>query len=225
MFKTFPIIFALSTLSLLSASEQLVVVLSPEINATTASMQRYEKQNIWVKTGEKIPVILGRSGLGYVNHKIPLKNEGDGRSPAGLFSITSIFGYDEHPNSGMPYYHADEKLICVDDVEDSRYNTFALLDPLNPPKSFELMHRNDEVYRNGAVIGYNAKGEKGRGSCIFIHLNHSDHRPTSGCTAMDETPLKEMIRWLDPKKNPRILQIPLSDCAEYQKEFVGIKCE
>jgi D-alanyl-D-alanine dipeptidase len=225
MFKTIPIFLMSFLLSTLSASEQLVVVLSPELNATVASMQRYEQGIKWVKIGDKMPVVLGRSGLGYAHDKIPLKNEGDGHSPAGIFPISSTFGYSEIPNSAMSYYHADEKLICIDDVNDSRYNMFALLDPSNPPKSFETMRRNDEVYRNGAVIGYNVTGEKGRGSCIFIHLNHSDHRPTSGCTAMEEGPLKELLEWLDPKKNPQILQIPMSDCAEYQKEFQGVECE
>ncbi|MDD5159281.1 MAG: L,D-transpeptidase family protein [Sulfuricurvum sp.] len=225
MLKTIPILLTSFVLSTLSASEQLVIVLSPELNATVASMQRYEMKNQWVKIGHKIPVILGRSGLGYLRDKMPLKNEGDGRSPAGMFPITSTFGYSEIPNSAMPYYHADEKLICIDDVEDSRYNMFALLDSSTLPKSFEAMRRNDEVYRNGAVIGYNIMGEKGRGSCIFIHLNHSDHRPTSGCTAMDEAPLIELLKWLDPAKKPHILQIPIKDCAEYQKEFAGIECE
>ncbi|HZF71200.1 L,D-transpeptidase family protein [Sulfuricurvum sp.] len=225
MLKTIPIFFSSFLFFTLHASEQLIVVLSPELNSSAATMQRYEKHTAWEKIGEKIPVTLGRSGLGYASGKTPLKNEGDGRSPAGVFRISSAFGYDEHPNGLMPYYYADDKLICVDDVEDSRYNTFAFLDPRNLPKSFETMRRNDEVYRNGAVIGYNTAGEKGRGSCIFIHLNHSDHRPTSGCTAMEEAPLKELIGWLDPQKNPQILQIPMSDCAEYQKEFEGIKCE
>ncbi|MDD2368917.1 MAG: L,D-transpeptidase family protein [Sulfuricurvum sp.] len=225
MLKTIPTLFASFLFLTLHASEQLLVVISPELNSTAASMQRYEKHTLWEKIGEKIPVTLGRSGLGYASDKIPLKNEGDGRSPAGVFSISSTFGYDVRPNGLMPYYHADEKLICIDDVEDPRYNTFAFLDPDNPPKSFEMMRRNDEVYRNGAVIGYNTAGDKGRGSCIFIHLNHSDHRPTSGCTAMEEESLKELLKWLDPNKKPQILQIPMRDCADYQKEFEGIKCE
>ncbi|MDD5052388.1 MAG: L,D-transpeptidase family protein [Sulfuricurvum sp.] len=225
MFKTISSFLIFSLLSCAIASEQLVVVLSPELNATAAVMQRYIKETKWEKVGEKFSVTLGRNGLGYVVEKNPLKNEGDGRSPAGIFPILSTFGYDEHPNSLMPYYHADEKLICIDDVNDTRYNTFAQLNPLYPPKSFEMMHRNDEVYRNGAVIGYNLMGEKGRGSCIFIHLNHPDYRPTSGCTAMEESSLKVLLKWLDPKKSPQILQIPKNECLNYQKEFKGIECE
>lgn len=225
MFKIITLLSLSLGLSSLIASEQLIVVLSAELNATNGTMQRYEKEKVWRKIGEEIPVVLGRNGLGYSDQKNPLKKEGDGRSPAGVFPISSTFGYDEHPNSAMPYHYADEKLICVDDIEDERYNTFALLDPLTPPKSFENMRRSDDVYRNGAVIGYNTSGEKGRGSCIFIHLNHSDHRPTSGCTAMDEAPLIELLHWLDPQKNPQILQIPKSECENYQKELEGITCE
>ncbi|MFH0710541.1 MAG: hypothetical protein V2A75_10045 [Pseudomonadota bacterium] len=206
-------------------SQQLVVVVSPELNSTHGILQRYEKEGTWSKIGEGIRVTLGRNGLGWAQERQPQKNEGDGRSPAGVFEIGSTFGYGLETNSSMPYLYADENLICVDDVNDRFYNKMTLLNPLNPPKSFENMHRSDELYRYGAVIEHNRLGEKGRGSCIFFHLNRLDYRPTSGCTAMDEKPLLEMLRWLDPIKNPKLLQIPKSDCKEYQKEFAGIECQ
>lgn len=214
-----------STFSFLSASEQLIVVIAEDMNRSEGLLQRYTKEILWQKNGSSIPVILGRNGLGYAQGGEPLKQEGDGRTPAGVFSISSTFGYSEIPNSAMPYLYADENLICVDDPEDSRYNRIVQHRGGEFPKSYERMRRDDEVYRNGAVINYNGAGEKGRGSCIFIHLNHSDNHPTSGCTAMEEAALKEVIGWLDPQKKPIILQIPKSDCTEYQKEFQGITCE
>lgn len=225
MIKIFSLFFILSLLSSLEAFEQLAVVLSPELNSTKATMQRYEKKENWEKVGEKIAVNLGRSGLGYAGDQEPRKNEGDGRSPLGLFSIDTSFGYSQIPNSKLPYYYADESLICVDDVGDIRYNKMALLNSINLPKSFEMMHRKDEVYTHGAVINYNPKGEKGRGSCIFLHLNNQAKKPTSGCTAMDEAPLLELLKWFELGKKPHLLQIPLSECGKYQKEFVGIECE
>ncbi len=205
-------------------SEQLVVVVSDDLNATRATMQRYERGERWEKTGSAVPVTLGRSGLGYAQGPQPLKMEGDGRSPVGLFPITATFGYDPAGVGQMPYLHADEKLICIDDAQDERYNEILPLSG-DKPKSFEWMRREDGLYRYGAVIGYNADGKKGRGSCIFLHLNHPDRRPTSGCTAMDEAGLVELLGWLDPEKKPRILQLPRSDCPAYQKEFEGIECE
>lgn len=224
MFKILTLFFISTNFFSLCAEEQLVVVISADMNSSTAVMQRYDKTDRWQKTGEAVPVMLGRNGLGWAEGREPLKVEGDGRSPAGVFEISRTFGSDEHPNSAMTYVHADANLICIDDGSDEKYNQMAVLDPVHPPKSFETMLRDDGVYRNGAIIEYNAKGEKGRGSCIFIHLNHSDNRPTSGCTAMDEEPLKELLGWFDPSKKPKIVQIPKSECGRYQKEFAGIEC-
>lgn len=218
--------FFMISIPLVWGGEQLIVVLAPEMNATAAQMTRYEKEEtLYRAVASSIPVVLGRNGLGWAQGKGILKYEGDGRSPAGIFDITATFGEGSEPQSAMPYLHADEKLICIDDAEDNHYNQMGRLDPLHPPKSYETMRRHDLLYRNGAVIDYNRKGEKGRGSCIFFHLNRPDYRPTAGCTAMDEQPLLELLRWLDPAKTPRLLQIPISECANYEKKFPGIKCE
>lgn len=213
-------------LQMAHASQQLVVVLSEELNATTASMQRYTKAKTWEKTGEKVPVTLGRSGLGYTAFQQPLKNEGDGRSPSGLFAISAAFGYEHNTTLKLPYWLADENLYCIDDINDSRYNKLLrIYDKSALPASYEVMRRSDGVYRYGAVIGYNESAQVARGSCIFIHLNHADKHPTSGCTAMDETPLKALLEWLDGAKKPQILQVLKSECQKYQKKFEGIECQ
>ena len=224
MIKFLTFLVFLTSIAVGDGFDQLVLVMSNEMNATTAKLQRYEKKVQWEQVGENISVTLGRSGLGYSTTSMPQKNEGDGRSPIGLFDIGSIFGYSSQSNSSMPYYHADEKLICVDDAGDRFYNKMALLDSSNPPKSFEVMRRTDGVYAYGAVIDYNRAGVANRGSCIFFHLNSVGKKPTSGCTAMDEKPLLEMLQWLDHSKHPKVLQIPKSECLNYQKEFAGIEC-
>lgn len=225
MFKLFLLLLIFTEFIFVWADEQLVVVVSEELNSTSASLQRYEKKVFWHKIGDPVAVTLGRSGLGWAHDFQPQKHEGDGRSPAGVFEIGSTFGYSPQSNSKMPYWYADETLICVDDVNDRMYNKMAILDLLAPPKSFEKMRREDGLYRHGAVIEYNSLGEKGRGSCIFFHLNRSDYHPTSGCTAMDEKPLLELLEWLDPVKKPKLLQIPKGECLKYQKEFAGIECK
>ena len=225
MVKTFLFLVILTSRSLLWGDEQLIVVISSELNSTTATLQRYEKEESWYKVGESVPVTLGRNGFGWESGNTSLKREGDGRSPAGIFEIHATFGYDENPIGTMPYYYADDNLICVDDSNDIRYNQMALLNPIDPPKSYEVMHRTDGVYRYGAVIGYNPQNNSGRGSCIFFHLKNRQNTPTAGCTAMDEKPLMEMLRWLDPIKKPALLQITDSECERYQKEFVGVGCE
>ncbi|MCK9373319.1 MAG: L,D-transpeptidase family protein [Sulfuricurvum sp.] len=224
MVKFFTLLSPFILFSSVFGAEQLVLVLAPEMNSTGATMQRYSKEGVWQKTGEAVAVTLGRNGLGWSDGENPLKYEGDGRSPAGVFAITRTFGSDLAANSAMPYVYADENVICIDESSDERYNQIAVLDPAHPPKSYETMRRTDEVYRNGAIVEYNAQGEKGRGSCIFIHLNHPDHRPTAGCTAMEESALKELLGWFDPSKNPVMVQIPKRECEKYQQEFTGIDC-
>ena len=164
MLKTISIFMGSFVVSSVFASEQMVVVVSPELNATAASMQRYEKQGRWIKVGEKTSVTLGRSGLGYGAFKEPLKNEGDGRSPAGIFPISAVFGYDQNATFKLPYWYADENLYCIDDLNDTRYNKILrIFDKSSLPSSYEAMRRTDGVYRYGAVIGYNDGAQKGRG--------------------------------------------------------------
>lgn len=208
----------------LFGGEQLLMVVSEELNSTKAVLQRYEKAQKWETVGLPIPVMIGRNGLGWMD-KEPKKMEGDGRSPAGVFEIDGVFGYDEnHDMIKMPYWHADEQLICIDDVTHPRYNQMVQKDIFPFPQSYENMKRPDEVYRIGAVIGYNRKGEQARGSCIFLHANHADKRATAGCTAMEPESLEEVIKWFDQTKSPVLLQIPQSECGSYQKEFAGIEC-
>src|SRR5262249_11363426 len=87
----------------LIASRQLVLVTTDGWDAVGGEMRRYERDTIkdqWKAVGEKIPVVVGRNGMawgkGLHGDAIgdgPVKKEGDGRSPAGIFSLGSAFGY------------------------------------------------------------------------------------------------------------------------------------
>ncbi|MGD9970580.1 MAG: L,D-transpeptidase [Sulfuricurvum sp.] len=222
MTKIFGLIF--TPMIVAASSEQLVVVLGDDVNVSQGILQRYERKAEWEKTGLPVPVILGRSGMGFEQGALPLKREGDGRSPAGIFPVMAAFGYSPLPNSALPYLYADDRLICIDDSEDPDYNRVVPMPETRIPKSYEKMHRDDELYRNGAVIGYNAPGLQGRGSCIFFHLKHPDNTPTSGCTSMEENDLKTLLGWFKSEKEPMVLQIPVGECSRYQERFRGIEC-
>ena len=84
-------------------SHQLILVLTDSASTTKGYLYRFERQNqksSWELTKEKIPVVLGRNGLAWGRglHPIdsallPIKTEGDGKSPAGVFTLSSAFGY------------------------------------------------------------------------------------------------------------------------------------
>ncbi len=229
--KLFSLLF-LST-SFLGANEQLILVLSQDFNDTHGQLTRYERTNkTYLPVSKPITVNLGRSGLAWglglegfttQSHE-PHKREGDGKAPAGIFKITEAFGYAPALHTKMPYIQAKPSLICVDDVTASSYNTFIEHNSSHPPKSFEWMHRQDDLYKIGLIVAHNVERERGAGSCIFFHIQKADNAPTAGCSAMKERDLKDIISWLDPTKKPKLVQIPRSYCTQAQELFPGLIC-
>jgi len=217
----------------LEASQQLIVIISEDFNSSQAQMRLYEKEKKQFFTlGESTVVNIGRNGLGWgigqsglqPKDGEPFKREGDGKAPAGIFKISKAFGYAKRLQTKMPYIQADKELICVDDVSSKDYNKILELEKNNAPKSFEWMRRKDNLYKMGLVIEHNIEAKKGAGSCIFFHIQKAEDAPTAGCSAMSEVLLSSVIQWLDPKKEPLLLQIPKSHCNEAQQLFNGIIC-
>jgi len=87
----------------LSGHGQLLIVTSNDWTAKQGSLQLYERpsdESTWVPIGAPMPVVLGRTGLAWgiglhqvVDKNGPYKKEGDGKSPAGIFSLGSAFGF------------------------------------------------------------------------------------------------------------------------------------
>ena len=218
---------------LLSASEQIILILSKDFNTSSAQLTPYERDGrSFVSTGETFDVVIGRNGLawgigeaGFTPKKVePIKEEGDGRAPAGIFKLSSAFGYAPSTASKMPYIQANKTLICVDDTHSHYYNQILDKDKSDDPKSFEWMRRDDKLYKLGLVVQHNVQGVKGAGSCIFFHIQRASNSPTAGCSAMSEKNLAKILMWLDPLKNPRVVQIPQSYCLEATKLFPGFSC-
>jgi len=215
------------------ASEQLILIVSDDFNSTHAVLTRYEKQqNTFKQVEEKITVNIGRNGLAWgigesgftPKPSEPIKREGDGRAPAGIFPISKAFGYAPTTETKMPYIQADQELICVDDSQSKDYNKIIDKNRSDDPKSFEWMRRDDDLYKVGLVVEHNTKAKKGAGSCIFFHIRKSEDAPTAGCSAMKEEDLTTIIRWLDPAKNPKVVQIPSSYCSEAENLYNGVVC-
>jgi D-alanyl-D-alanine dipeptidase len=196
-------------------SRQLLVVTTEEWSASDGVLQRYEKdEKSWRKAGRAVKVKLGRNGLGWGRglHTLPqnakiVKKEGDGKAPAGIFTLKQAFGYESF-QTNYPYTVYKETDHCVDDVNSKFYNK--IIDSTRTEadyKSFEHMKFPKDYYKYGIVVNHNHIDERGAvrgaGSCIFMHIKKV---PTAGCTVMDENEIKEIIRWLDEKKKPLLVQ-------------------
>lgn len=210
----------LSAIEIPKDVKQLLVVTVDHAQQTKALLHIYERADDKIDTPwnfvfRAIPVILGRGGIGLgigmqdkafnVDQALSNKVEGDGKSPAGLFKLSTIFGYAaQRPNKNMPYLQLTEDIHCVDDSGSKQYNQ--IISKGLGYKSFEKMRRKDDLYEWGIVVEHNSNGVKKRGSCIFIHIMKKEQTPTAGCTAMSKTNLLKIIKWLDQTKHPTLLQ-------------------
>jgi L,D-peptidoglycan transpeptidase YkuD (ErfK/YbiS/YcfS/YnhG family) len=211
----------------LCASQQIILVVSNDFNSSTANMECFEDDKT---VCSNIQVNLGKNGLGWGigEYKLPqkkddpIKKEGDKKAPAGIFKLTTIFGYEKKQNFHMPYIFSSKNLICVDDIDSKYYNQIIHM-PQKTPKSFEKMKRDDELYKIGIVVAHNKKGIKKRGSCIFIHIQRDKKTPTVGCTSMSYKNLKDIVEWLDIRKNPILIQIPKSSVKDVMRLYPQLK--
>ena len=210
LFFLFPFILH-AQINIPTQTTQLLLVKSEDLNSTTATLQAYEKKNgKWNKAFKSIKVNLGRNGLAWsssTQDKEILKYEGDGKAPAGLFSLSGFFGYDEQAFN-FPYQKLSASDICVDDSDSQFYNTLLHTQNTDGIKSYEKMKRDDNLYELGIFVDYNTKGAKKRGSCIFIHIQREENAPTAGCTSMSQKELLHLMKWLNSSKKPMLLQLP-----------------
>ena len=225
MVKTFLILIILQIF--LNASEQIILVLSNDSNDNKATLSCFED-------GEKVfkdfKVNLGKNGLGWGLGIIDLKKdkndalkyEGDKKAPIGIFKLTQVFGYKKQNNLHMPYLHVDKDTICVDDSNHKNYNQIITM-PINKPKSFEVMKRDDHQYELGIVVEHNKKQVPQRGSCIFLHVENFKGASTAGCTSMSLENIKKIVHWLDKSKNPILIQIPKKELYQLKKLYPNLE--
>ncbi len=218
---------------LIYANEQIILVISDDFNTSKARLFTYEKQaNGYVRVFESFSVNLGRNGLGWgegikkVEHlkNEPLKYEGDGRAPAGIFKLGYAFGYASKNPSKLTYIQATDDLICVDDAQNKFYNQVLHVSDKSKIKSYENMHRNDNLYEIGVMVGHNSDNISKRGSCIFLHIEKGNDSATAGCTSMSIEKLSSLMAWLDAKKAPILIQLPSKYCAKGVEKYKELIC-
>jgi L,D-peptidoglycan transpeptidase YkuD (ErfK/YbiS/YcfS/YnhG family) len=221
----------------LQTSTQTVVVTTPDWNSVTGRLQRFERSSPgkpWTPVGDSIAIVVGRNGTGWGagvlptddpatrSPQDPVKKEGDGKSPAGVFPISAVFGYAAQPLPGlkMTYTSLTPSVECVDDSASHFYNRIVDRASVSPDwNSSEHMSQAGLAYRWGAVIDQNAAAIPQAGSCVFMHIWAGPTVGTSGCTAMPQEQLEPILAWLDPARNPLLVQLPLAQYKKLKKSW------
>jgi L,D-peptidoglycan transpeptidase YkuD (ErfK/YbiS/YcfS/YnhG family) len=220
MIKSFLILTSF-TISLIYA-KQIVLVVADDINTSVAKLECWEDNNI---VFDNIKVNIGKNGLGWgigikdIPHKEDeiKKYEGDKRAPIGIFELSDIFGYKYDSNYSLPYLYTSKNLICVDDSNSNFYNN--IIESNSNERSFEYMRRKDELYKLGIVVKHNPNANNKRGSCIFIHIERGENIPTVGCTSMNYSNLKKIVKWLDKEQSPILIQISKKEKERVKKLY------
>ena len=218
----------------IAQTKQVLLVLADNWDSRQGWMRLYERTpgRAWQAVGALFPVMLGKNGLGWgigVHEGLgagPVKQEGDGKAPAGIFRLGNAFGYDPPKKHKLkiPYRQMTGTFECVDDPASPHYNH--VLDASTVASrdwgSSEMMLRPDSEYSLGVVVEHNRPpAAPGAGSCIFLHVWSAPGAYTSGCTAMAEKNMERVAAWLDPGKKPLLVQLPKGEHGRF-KELYGL---
>jgi L,D-peptidoglycan transpeptidase YkuD (ErfK/YbiS/YcfS/YnhG family) len=218
----------LQAFELPAASSQCLVGIADNWDSSTVTLRLYQKSGgKWQADGASWQGRLGKSGLvwGSGIHPVPAgaatKKEGDMRSPAGVFNLGGVWGYEasvrRHPK--LYYRRVTSRDLWVEDPASPQYNRNVILDrePATPWEKKQQMKQNDAAHSLKLFIAHNAppKVVPHAGSSIFFHIwRGGGSKPTAGCTTMDEAKLRSLIARIDPTRKPLYVLLPK---AEYEK--------
>ena len=211
-------------------AQQLVLVISPNDSSIHAKLWRFENiDSNWKAVKESIDVNLGRTGLAWgsglhADVDTIHKKEGDGKSPMGIFSFGTAFGYADASAGNalfkLPYTPIDKHTQCIEDANSQYYNQIINNQTIQQDWSAaDFMRREDNLYKWGVFIHHNTPAKPSAGSCIFFHLWRGADKPTAGCTAMTEENILVLMKWLDPEKHPLLVQLTANQYQIFKKNY------
>lgn len=136
--------------------------------------------------------VLGENGLGK-------EQEGDLKTPLGIYGCVTAAGFAENPGTSLPYLHMDEHTFCS---EEPRYYNRLQDDRLVPiPADVDYMNDGGLLsFTYSLQLDYNKSCEPGRGSYIFLHClpEGMDSDSTSGCVALSTEDMKKILQLSEP---------------------------
>ena len=216
--------YAAAQSNLVAKADKLIVVTTPDFNSVHGTLNRYEKvAGKWKGLGGLVSIVVGKSGIGWTDDlfalkNVPVKHEGDGRSPAGVFPLTQTFGFADALPGTQDYLPLTPTIECVDDVKSKHYAHIVDSSKVKIDWTSSEKMREISLYKWGVVVPYNMRGTKpGAGSCIFLHIAPASGNGTAGCTAMPEANIEEIVHWIG--KGAVLVQMPEAQYARMKKQL------
>lgn len=213
----------------ISESKQLIIVIANKTDSKGGKLYFYERNSSekWILRLQAIDVMLGTKGMGYCSdlsgifaHQSPKKEEGDLKSPAGLFYIHEAFAFYS-VKTGLALKILNKGTVCVDDTASIFYAKLSSDSLLKKDWHSGERMRKIKQYEYGFIIDQNILANRlAGGSCIFVHIWSGVGKTTAGCTSMSKKNLLKLLALLEINKTPVILQLPLDS---YKKAATILK--
>lgn len=190
----------------LSNSSQIILVTTSSMSSSYANIKFYQKNgddwNVKTETNGRV----GTNGLAYISNRMQSTN----KTPAGVLGILSAFGIADNPGCKYSYAKVTDDMYWDLNSGSSTYNR---LIHNNPDGDFEHLASYPTQYKYALVTDYNVNQTANKGGGIFVHINGSGG--TAGCVSMPEAQMRDLMTWVDPGQNPKILIIQSSDLSKY----------
>ncbi len=176
-----------------TGAEQLFVVAA--VGETTAYVSMHEKDadGSWREI-MTTPGLIGKYGLDKTQ-------EGDARTPTGIYHFTEAFGIADDPGCALGYKKVtDDDYWSGDQREGHNYNRMVSLKDDPDLDTANSEHIVDYVYEYQYClnISWNEDGEAGRGSAIFLHC-FGPYKPyTGGCVALPKAEMLKVMKNVRP---------------------------
>ena len=172
----------------------------------------------WRSVAPPINVTLAGGGMawGIGLYDVPkeegeaVKMEGDYRSPAGVFALTSSFGTTRKQMIAwdFPYRETNPNIKCITDPESQYYNRIVHQQKVAKEdwNSFVEMRGSVNASKWGVIIDQNPRNERAKGACVFLQVQEPNKKGTSGGTALAERELIDILPWLRRDSKPILVQ-------------------
>lgn len=210
---------------------QLLVVTAKDFAASSGLLRRFARQGPdapWQEIGGAVPCRLGRNGLGVGRGLVdfpdgPVKKQGDGRTPAGLFRLPEAFGYADEATARaagvrLPYAALTDRSACVTAPDSPLFGRIAGPEAREAGGAVrqERMVRDDRANVWGVVVGHNREQpDPGAGACVFVNMRPASGPATGGSVGCPEDVAAGLAAWLDPAGAPVLAVLPE---AVYRRE-------
>lgn len=193
-----------ASLNVAQQTDQLIVVQGDGGSSATISLHK-KINGLW----NQVLITSGNVGLNGITYN---KQEGDRKTPAGVYSLGVGFGTAGNPGTSIPYRQITNNDYWVDDSNSPYYNQWVSTNEVQRNwSSAEHMASYPTQYNYGIAINYNTSCTPYKGSAIFLHC--STGNGTYGCVSV---PRSSMISILNNvNSNCLMLIAPGNDIYNY----------